>query len=592
MVTAILTIGAALGFASAVISILAAEGSTRGRHSFHRHTHRHQPAPPEGDPSEVTVGERLFLETRFAQFFAEFIAAGGDVNVPLLQGDPVMDFSITTDSALPGPFAGGSMNCRACHLVDEQVDGTGNGMRTYNDFARRSPIPDRGDGHVTAPRNSPPLVNASLPRDEGLLFHFDGEFATLSDLVRSTITGRNYGWLPREGSEAIANLARVIREDDGRGELALEFGGLSYQRLLTGTDAAIPAEFRLPRAFRVDVKRASDTQIFDAVAALVATYTEHLEFSVDEDGNFTLSPFDVFLAVNHLPQQPRPDESAGDYSRRLLERVNQLDANGAIQFVTSNPNTASGGFDFHPGQPFWFSTDELRGLKIFLSEPPALPLTSPQLAAGGIGNCIACHPAPRFTDFRLHNTGATQLEYDAIHGAGAFANLPVPDLATRNADPDAYLPATAGHPDATGRFRAVPDARRPDLTDLGVWNVFANPDFPQTQRRLLQLLCDEELGRRVPAGLLKRCEPSSLLSRTIALFKTAGLRDLSHSAPYIHNGQFDTLEEVIELYRTTSSLQRAHALRNGADELAGIALAPDDLSSLVAFLRSLNEDYQ
>jgi cytochrome c peroxidase len=73
---------------------------------------------------------------------------------------------------------------------------------------------------------------------------------------------------------------------------------------------------------------------------------------------------------------------------------------------------------------------------------------------------------------------------------------------------------------------------------------------------------------------------------------TPGLRDLSHSAPYIHNGQFDTLEDVIELYRTTSTLERARALRNGADELAGIALAPSDVSPLAAFLRSLNEDYQ
>jgi len=53
-----------------------------------------------------------------------------------------------------------------------------------------------------------------------------------------------------------------------------------------------------------------------------------------------------------------------------------------------------------------------------------------------------------------------------------------------------------------------------------------------------------------------------------------------------------TLEDVIELYRTTSTLERPRALRNGADELAGIALAPSDVSPLAAFLRSLNEDYQ
>jgi hypothetical protein len=69
-------------------------------------------------------------------------------------------------------------------------------------------------------------------------------------------------------------------------------------------------------------------------------------------------------------------------------------------------------------------------------------------------------------------------------------------------------------------------------------------------------------------------------------------RCYGHSATYLDNGQFDTLEDVIELYRATSTLERARTLRNGADELAGIALAPRDVSPMAAILRSLNEDYQ
>ncbi|MCA9451186.1 MAG: hypothetical protein KC584_00970, partial [Nitrospira sp.] len=37
----------------------------------------------EADPPEVTNGERLFLETRFAQLFKIFLDEGGDVNDPL-----------------------------------------------------------------------------------------------------------------------------------------------------------------------------------------------------------------------------------------------------------------------------------------------------------------------------------------------------------------------------------------------------------------------------------------------------------------------------------------------------------------------------
>jgi hypothetical protein len=93
-------------------------------------------------------------------------------------------------------------------------------MRTYTDFATRSPIPSRQDGKLTAPRNSPPLVNASLNRPGGTLFHFDGEFSTLEDLIVGTFTGRNFGWLPGQKAEAIRHIARVVREDDGKGAIA------------------------------------------------------------------------------------------------------------------------------------------------------------------------------------------------------------------------------------------------------------------------------------------------------------------------------------------------------------------------------------
>src|SRR5262249_24877016 len=107
------------------------------------------------DPPEQTIGERLFLETRFAQFFATNSPAS--VNAPLVNGDPVMDITEAFPTNFPRPFVGQSMNCRACHLVDEQGATPGGGNRTYCDFTRRSPIPDRGDGLTRTPRNSPPL---------------------------------------------------------------------------------------------------------------------------------------------------------------------------------------------------------------------------------------------------------------------------------------------------------------------------------------------------------------------------------------------------------------------------------------------------
>lgn len=527
------------------------------------------------------MGERLFVETRFAQFFKAYLDSGGKVNDALPAGDPVVNQVQSTGLPLPSPFAGLSMNCRSCHFVDEFVGIPGGGMRTYTDFARRSPIPARPDARLTAPRNSPPLVNASLDRPGGVLLHFDAEFNSIEDLVAGTFTGRNFGWLPGQKAEAIHHIAQVMRQDDGSGVIAQQFDGFPYRILFTGNNPNLPDELRLPPEFRVLIGSGTDQEIFDAVVKVVAAYVKQLLFSQQDDaGNLIRSPFDVFLQVNSLPQQPNAGEIPLDYSRRLLTLVNAL---ASPQFVTSNPNRSDGKFQFHDTQPFAFGAQELAGLKIFLAEPATPPTASPaEVAAGKVGNCLACHAAPNFTDFKLHNTGIAQSEYDGIHGNGSFMLLPIPTLATRTSND---LPATEQHPTASESFRSIPALSNPALTDLGVWNIFLNRDMPNPQAKIRAILCDEHLPLACPAD-------SVLLNDAIARFKTPGLRDLGHSAPYMHNGQFDILDNAVGFYLGSSASARAGTLRNGTNALRGIALLPADIGPLVAFLKSLNEDYQ
>ncbi|WP_447970617.1 hypothetical protein [Nitrospira sp. M1] len=550
----------------------------------------------EADPPEITNGERLFLETRFAQFFKVFLENGGDTNDVLPAGDPSLDQAVhatlPADQLAEGPFMGQSMNCRSCHFVDElgvETPMPGYSMRTYTDFARRSPIPLREDGHTVTVRNSPPLVNAALPRKDFFL-HFDAEFTTMVDLVKGTLSGRNYGWLPGEGLAAIAHVARIIREDDGTGALASEFAGLSYTMLLTGTDPSIPTDFVLPEDFRVNVAQASDEEIFEAVAKLIGAYTEDLAFSQDEDGNFNLSPYDVFLQTNGLPRQPRTWESDSRYNTRLLRKITRLERKGQLQFITKNPHTDDGQFEFHD-QAFAFGPQELDGLKIFFTQPHRR-LQPSDLTQGKVGNCIACHTAPNFTDFQFHNTGIAQSEYDEIHGAGAFAQLDIPHFWQRNRHHNEYLPATGQHPQAKEPFRMIPSTGNTQHTDLGIWNIFMNPDFPRSQDRIWVMLCRESLNGNVRVrNIIRSCRPSRLLPHAIARFKTPGLRDLGHSAPYSHTGQVDTLEGVIRGYITNSELQRQENLRNGDRRLKHIALTEQDIAPLVLFLKSLNEDY-
>jgi cytochrome c peroxidase len=81
------------------------------------------------------------------------------------------------------------------------------------------------------------------------------------------------------------------------------------------------------------------------------------------------------------------------------------------------------------------------------------------------------------------------------------------------------------------------------------------------------------------------------LPRTIALFKTPTVRDLSHSGPYLHTGRMDSFEDVIRFYQEFSKLARQSRVRNADPELSEIRLNQSAIAPLAAFLRSLNEDY-
>ncbi len=72
-------------------------------------------------------------------------------------------------------------------------------------------------------------------------------------------------------------------------------------------------------------------------------------------------------------------------------------------------------------------------------------------------------------------------------------------------------------------------------------------------------------------------------------FKTPSLRNVSLTSPYMHNGRFGTLEQVVEHY--SSRIRNSPTL---APELApfagrGLDLAEEEKRALVAFLRTLTE---
>jgi cytochrome c peroxidase len=73
-------------------------------------------------------------------------------------------------------------------------------------------------------------------------------------------------------------------------------------------------------------------------------------------------------------------------------------------------------------------------------------------------------------------------------------------------------------------------------------------------------------------------------------FKTPSLRNLIFTAPYMHDGRFNTLEQVIDFYNND-----AHAGANVDGFITklphptGLNLSSNDKSDLVAFLKSLTD---
>jgi cytochrome c peroxidase len=69
------------------------------------------------------------------------------------------------------------------------------------------------------------------------------------------------------------------------------------------------------------------------------------------------------------------------------------------------------------------------------------------------------------------------------------------------------------------------------------------------------------------------------------------LRDLEDSAPYFHNGSKGKFNDVVNFCIKNSQWARQGLLRNGAVKFAAMSLSAEDLNALVAFLKSLTEDY-
>jgi cytochrome c peroxidase len=394
----------------------------------------------------------------------------------------------------------GTVSCMTCHFSPDE-------RRGYSDFSARTQLIIRAeDSARLTVRNTTALIDlfwGETPGNANRL-HGDGEFGSPEELVIAGLTGRNMGWLSQERTQALVRISEVAAHYP-------EFAGLS------------------------------ETDARDGVARAISAYMRSLSFSRDDAGQFNGSPFDHFLAMNSLPSAPRPAEGSRDYSARLLREVSKLEESRLLRWVDGGP--AGKRFARHD-QDFAFGPTELQGMKTFF---------------GSRANCTSCHTPPLFTDFRFHNIGASQDEYDQVHGSGAFMALP------------------------KSRMRSVAqivDPQDPGAADLGVWHQLKSRKAPTLEGLIAQLI--ESFGGVRP----------DFEERTLGAFKTPTLRNLGHSEPYFHTGQRRSLEDAVQIYVSMGALSRNGGMRNPDPEIPKVLLTGRDVRPLATFLRSLNEDYE
>jgi cytochrome c peroxidase len=116
------------------------------------------------------------------------------------------------------------------------------------------------------------------------------------------------------------------------------------------------------------------------------------------------------------------------------------------------------------------------------------------------------------------------------------------------------------------RVLGVPDNRRLRKTDRGI------VDAPEADR--------------VIAGLP---EADRLRAGTPYAFRTASLRNLRYTAPYMHSGELDSLDDVLEFY--DDAPENPNIGRRQIDPLVRRLDDPDDeADAIIAFLEALNDD--
>jgi len=384
------------------------------------------------------------------------------------------------DNRLSNPGANLASSCRTCHVPPE----ASRGRRNFSDSVPFSVIPSSGKN--TTMRNAPSLMDVSLQTS----FNADGRFTDLKDALRAELVSKHLGWEAGQELQVKNEVFALLLNDQGE-DLLAEGTYLEQFQAVKGLDLL---EADADKAFELVVE-----SLIDYLSTLTTKNT---------------SAYDAMAFLNRFNESlSGPNDTPQELSGRVFGRVANQEGRVLIRF----PNI--------------YTEEAYLGYKTFMRVEPTYNSTVFEEETN-IGNCVACHVPPKFTDMRFHNTGVVQEEYDSAHGDGAFGKL------------------SGLAPSADTGFRIY--AGQPEKMDLGRWNV----------------------------------EP---IDNNLAAFKTPMLRNIQKTGPYLHNGMYDNLEDVILQKIRLSELAKAGKLINPDPEYMKMNISEADVPHLVAFLKTLEE---
>ncbi|WP_095199844.1 cytochrome-c peroxidase [Mesorhizobium carmichaelinearum] len=255
-----------------------------------------------------------------------------------------------------------------------------------------------------------------------------------------------------------------------------------------------------------------------------ATYAHYIKARFGERYERIFGPLPDFSGV------PLNASPLGNEAEKAAWNTMNDAQRDAINRVFANIGKAIAAFErsIEPSQSRFdrFALDLATG-----AEPKGDAVFTPEEIRGlklfiGKANCVTCHNGPRFTDSSFHNTG-------------------VP--------PVADLPPDRGRIDAVAQVQADP---------FNCFGAYRDGDV-------------------VACGELRFMVKDA--PQLIRAYKTPSLRGAATRPPYMHAGQFSSLDEVVAHYA------KAAPSVEGVSEIHPLQLSDRERAALVAFLKTLAE---